>query len=130
MDPLCRTGERAEEIMGQRYTCSVDGKSEEIEPRGGVSRGQKCRSVSSPLYSVVEVDSGGLRRPCSTVIKDRESASGSRKTAATASHCCGMRRARRNFNVQREEGSGKWIAADRIAHIARHGGECHPLYVG
>src|SRR6476661_2424988 len=104
MDSLCPTGECAEEIMAQRYTCGRDGKSEEIEPCGGVSRCQKCRSVCSPLHGVIEVGSGGLRRPCRTVIKDGESASGCRKTAATASHSCSMRRARRNFNDQREEG--------------------------
>src|SRR6476469_9535177 len=130
MDSLCRTGERAEEIMAQRYTGRRDGKSEEIEPCGGVSRRQKRRGVCPPLHRVVEVGSGGLRKPCRTVIKDGESASGSRKTAATASHSCSMRRARRNFNIEREEGPGKWIAANRIAHIAGHGGQCYSLYVG
>jgi len=104
MDPFGQAEQDAWEIMAERHPRRVDSKSEEIETRSGVSGRQECRGVSSPLHGVEEVDPRSLSRPLRTVIENGEPASGSRKAVATDGDSSSMRRAGRNFNVQREEG--------------------------
>src|SRR5579864_4897912 len=125
MNPFYWAGEDAGEVMAHRYASRVDGKSVEIERSAGAICGQQCRGVSSPLHGVEGVDlARSLGRPFRTVIKDGESASVGRRTATAGSHSNGMRRAGRNFNVQREESPGKLIPANGIAHVAGHCGQC------